>query len=94
MSPYASANAVTLTTPVAVPRPKQRHLPDDVGLRNSSCELTKYRLGDDKVDVVRQATVKPLSPVPGGIGMTKRRQDAVVEGPAIEWEAHMRASVV
>src|SRR5208337_2521310 len=58
---------------VAVLRPKQRHLPDDVSLRHVSCELTKHCFGDDKADVVRQAAVKPLSPVPGRIGMTKRR---------------------
>ena len=118
---------------VAVLRPKQRHLPDDAGLRHVSRELTKHRLGDDKADVVRQAAVKPLSPVPGGIGMTKRRphpdfavanldradryvvcpqiegtatfeiksgvvpmtgQDTVVDAPAIEREAHMRATIV
>ena len=82
---------------------------------------------------MRQAAAKPLAPVPGGIGMTKRHlhpdfavayldrtdrcivrpqvertaafeiksgvvpmtgQDAVVDAPAIEREAHMRATIV
>src|SRR5260370_10364807 len=34
-----------------------------------------HRLGDHEAEVVREAVGKPLTPVPGGIGMTQRGLD-------------------
>src|SRR5262249_36196020 len=117
----------------AVLRSEQRHLTHDVGKRYVGRELTMRGLGDDEPEVVGEAVRKPLSPVPGGIGITERRlqpdftiaefdredryvvrpqiegaaafeieagvmpvtgQDTVLDGAALEWEAHVWAPIV
>ena len=60
---------------VAVLRPVQRHLPHDVGKWYVGRKLTMNGLGDDEPEVVCEAVREPLTPVRGGIGMTKRGLD-------------------
>jgi hypothetical protein len=57
---------------VAILRPEQRHLPDDVGMRYAGRKLTMDGLGNDETEVVGEAVRKPLMPVRGEIGPRER----------------------
>ncbi len=56
---------------IPVMGPEQRRLLDDVDFRYAGRELAMHRLGDDEADVVREAVIKPLAPVRGGVGLTE-----------------------